>query len=116
MISKKNMFFEVLPEYTCMISESSNPVFKTCEVLTRIDNLFLEDVRPLGNKDKILLLKELRKKLEMSLSEIYLINRSQDDSNRNVLELIDKKIEQYSHKKVDTPLFPKIYERKSWWR
>ncbi|MDA3958847.1 hypothetical protein [Oceanispirochaeta sp.] len=117
MISKKSALNGLMPDYIRIIAGASNPVFRTCEVLTRIDNLFIGDQeRTLGYTEKIILLKDLRKNLEMNLSETHLISRSQNDLNRKILSLIDNKIEQYSIKKADAPNFPKIYKRKSWWR
>jgi len=117
MLNKKRELNDFLPDYIRKISEDSNPVFRTCEVLIRIDNMFKEDnTTPLNYNEKIMILKHLRKGLYHSLSDTFRISPSQGDPNRSVLELINDRIEEYSFKQSISPKFPKIYERKSWWR
>ena len=117
MINIKREKSDLLPDYIRIIAGSPDPVFRTCEILTRIDNLFKEDGRtPLTYHEKILILKNLKKGLSQTLKETYLINPAQGDPNRSILGLIDGRIEEYSFKKSRSPQFPRIYERKSWWR
>ncbi len=117
MLTKKRESDEFLPVYIGKIRDASDPVFRTCEVLTRIDNLFGKDgSTPLNYDEKISILKSLRKGLVLSLSDTYLISRSQGDPNRYILDLIDQKIDELHVRKSASPRFPKIYDRKSWWR
>ncbi|MBF9017175.1 MULTISPECIES: hypothetical protein [unclassified Oceanispirochaeta] len=102
---------DFIPACVNMIAESQNPEFRTCEVLTRIDNLMRGDEqRLLEGKEKMKMLKSLRKGLEIELREYYLINRKQHNSTKNVFILIDKKIDEYSVLQDNTAPFPKIYD------
>jgi len=117
MLIKNREMNDLLPDFIRKISEASDPVFRTCEVLTRIDNLFKEDgVTPLKYDEKIYILKSLKKGLNQTLSNTFLISRSQGDPHKYLIELIDNRIEEYSMKKINSAPFPKIYERRSWGR
>jgi hypothetical protein len=102
---------DYVPACVNVIAGAQNPEFRTCEVLTRIDNLMRsEEQRLLECKDKIRMLKSLRKGLEIELRDHYLINRKQHNSTKNVFLLIDKKIDEYTILQDNTAPFPKIYD------
>lgn len=111
MVYKEYRGKDFVPACVNVIAESQNPEFRTCEVLTRIDNLMrCEEQRLLEGKEKIRMLKSLRKGLEIELREHYLINRKQHNPTRNVFILIDKKIDEYTVLQDNTVPFPKIYD------
>lgn len=102
---------DYVPGCVHVIAGSKNPEFRTCEVLTRIDNLMQsEEQRLLECKDKIRMLKSLRKGLEIELRDHYLINRKQHNSTKNVFLLIDKRIDEYMLLQDNAVPFPKIYD------
>lgn len=79
------------------ISKADNPEFRTCEILTRIDNMMTaEELKPVGCMEKIRMLKSIRKGLEAELKEQYRISRKQHDPVGNVLLLIDRRIDEYT--------------------
>jgi hypothetical protein len=108
----KNALNRLVPSYVENIASAPDPVFRTCEVLNRIDNLFLgKGERPLGNQDKIHILRALRKNLELSMKTPFQISRRQDNPNKSVIELVDRKIDHYKIKEAKTPPPPRVYDR-----
>ena len=109
----KNVLNQLIPSYVKNITSADNPVFRTCEVLNRIDNLFLGNgLRPLGNQEKIRILRALRKNLEMSLKAPFQISHRQDNPNNSIFELVDRKINHYKGIVARTPPPPRIYDRR----
>ena len=109
----KKALNRLVPSYVENIATAKNPVFRTCEVLNRIDNLFLgKGERPLSDRDKILILRALRKNLELSLKAPFQISQRQDNPNKSVIELVDRKIDHYKIKEAKTPPPPRVYDRR----
>ncbi|MDC7234353.1 MAG: hypothetical protein PQJ58_14060, partial [Spirochaetales bacterium] len=82
------------------ISHARNPEFRTCEVLRRIDNLMKGDEpRILEHREKIKMLKSLKKGLEAKMGNNYRINRTQHNVPDSIHVLIDRKIEEYTRLK-----------------
>ena len=109
----KKTLNHLIPSYVKNIASADNPVFRTCEVLNRIDNLFLGNTpRPLGSGEKLRILRALRKNLEMSLKTPFQISHRQDNPNRSIIELVDRKIDHYKILEAKTPPPPRVYDRR----
>ncbi len=109
----KNTLNRLVPSYVNNIASADNPVFRTCEVLTRIDNLFLgNSPEPLGCREKLHILRALRKSLELSLKTPFQISHRQGNPHKNILELVDRKIAHYKMVDAKTPPPPRVYDRR----
>ena len=112
----KKSLNHLVPSYAKHIVNTNNPVFRTCEVLIRIDNLFQgEGNRPLGSRDKIRILRALRKHLELSFRTAMNITNWQDDLDKSVFELLDRRIDHYKVVEAKTPPPPRVYDRRPVW-
>ncbi len=102
-----------IPVFVRGITESEDPEFRTCEVITKIDHMLCSSKQlPLRYTEKIEMLKSLKRGLERSLKQPFLISSSQHDRNRTIYLMIDDKIREYSLCQQKLPPEPRIYDRR----
>jgi len=113
-MKKRNPEWDGLIEgYSDTIRNSADPVFRTGEVLIKIDNLFLfGENEELGLEEKIHILKGLKKNLKGQLSECYRICLSQFDRNDKILTLIEGRIVLYQKGIAGRRRKPRISDRR----
>ncbi len=105
----------LVPRYCEAVLSSNYPVIQACEVLTSIDNLVHDNQGgALTIEDKVTLLILLGEALKNSQTKDELISEKQVNPIKEILQMIDWKVDQYRSGRIGWTEFNTPYHFRHW--